>query len=159
MKTMLPSLLIGVIAGAILALVIVFYSSPSIMFKENKSNYDFQTTVTEFEKSVLEAGWKIPHVNDLQETMRKFGKDVRQVKVMEVCQPELAYQILSQDDERIVSSMMPCRVAIYERTDGTVYISRMNSGLLSKPMNKLIRTTMSEAAGDIEKILDPHMSK
>jgi hypothetical protein len=29
----------------------------------------------------------------------------------------------------------------------------MNSGLMSKPMNKIIRTTMSEAAADTEKIL------
>lgn len=156
---MLPALIIGILAGALIILLIIFYVSPSLMFKENKSNYDFETTVTEFEKSVLAAGWKLPHVSDLQETMRKFGKDVKQVKVMEICHPDHAYKILSQDDERIVSSLMPCRVAIYERTDGNVYVSRMNSGLLAKPMNKLIRTTMSEAAGDIEKILEPHIIK
>ena len=98
-------------------------------------------------------GWKIPHVNDLQATMHKFGKEVRQVKVYEICQPDHAFKILSQDDERIVSSLMPCRVAIYEKSDGSVYVSRMNSGLLSRPMNKIIRSTMSDAAAETEQIL------
>ena len=126
-----------------------------MMLKENKSKHDFQTTMAEIEKSVEGYGWKIPHVNDLQATLHKFGKEVRQVKVYEICQPDHAYKILSQDDERIVSNLMPCRVAVYEKSDGSVYISRMNAGLMAKPMGKLIRTTMSDAARETEMILEP----
>lgn len=153
MKKMLTGILIGIVSGAALALLILYFSLPKMMFKEDKSNYDFQTTIEEIEKSVADANWKIPHVNDLQATMQKFGKDVRQVKVYEICQPEHAYKILSQNDERIVSSLMPCRVAIYEKEDGSVYVSRMNASLLSKPMNKLIRNTMGDAGEETEQIL------
>lgn len=152
---MITGLIIGIISGAVIALLVVFYISPSIMLKENKSKHDFQTTMEELEKSVESVGWKIPHVNDLQATMNKFGKDVRQVKVYEICQPDHAFKILSQDDERIVSNMMPCRVAVYEKSDGSVYVSRMNAGLMAKPMGKLIRTTMSDAARETEIILEP----
>lgn len=155
MKNMTTGIIIGLIAGAIVALLVVFLSSPSLMLKENKSKHDFETTLAEIEKSVESMGWKIPHVNDLQATMHKFGKDVRQVKVYEICHPDHAYKILSQDDERIVSSLMPCRIAIYEKSDGSVYLSRMNSGLMSKPMNKIIRNTMSDAAAETEQILAP----
>ena len=155
MKNMITGLIIGIISGAVITLLVVFYSSPSIMLKENKSKHDFQTTMEELEKSVESVGWKIPHVNDLQATMNKFGKDVRQVKVYEICQPDHAFKILSQDDERIVSNMMPCRVAVYEKSDGSVYVSRMNAGLMAKPMGKLIRTTMSDAARETEIILEP----
>jgi uncharacterized protein (DUF302 family) len=153
MKNMTTGIIIGLIAGAIIALLAIYLSSPSLMLKENKSKHDFETTLAEIEKSVESMGWKIPHVNDLQATMHKFGKDVRQVKVYEICHPDHAYKILSQDDERIVSSLMPCRIAIYEKESGDVFVSRMNSGLMSKPMNKIIRSTMSEAAADTEKIL------
>ncbi len=155
MKNMTTGIIIGLIAGAIIALLVIFFSAPSLMLKENKSKHDFETTLAEIEKSVESMGWKVPHVNDLQATMHKFGKDVRQVKVYEICHPDHAYKILSQDDERIVSSLMPCRIAVYEKSSGDVYVSRMNSGLMSKPMNKIIRNTMSDAAAETEQILAP----
>ncbi len=155
MKKMITGLIIGIISGAAIALLIAFYSSPSMILKENKSKHDFQTTIAELEKSVEVHGWKIPHVNDLQATMHKFGKKVGQVKVYEICQPDHAYKILSQDNERIVSNLMPCRVAVYEKSDGSVYVSRMNAGLMAKPMGRIIRSTMSDAARETEMILDP----
>jgi len=147
-------ILIGIAAGIILTLLIIFLASPALLLKENKSKHDFETTVQELEKSIEKAGWKIPHVNDLQATMKKFGKDVRKVQVYEICHPDHAFKILKQDDERIVSSLMPCRVAIYEKSDGTVYLSRMNSSLMSKPMKKVIRSTMTDASRDTEQILE-----
>jgi uncharacterized protein (DUF302 family) len=155
MKKMTTGIIIGLLAGVLVASLAIFFASPSLMLKENKSKHDFETTLAEIEKSVESLGWKIPHINDLQATMHKFGKDVRQVKLYEICHPEHAYRILSQDDERIVSSLMPCRIAIYEKSDGSVYVSRMNSGLMSKPMNKIIRSTMSVAAAETEQILAP----
>lgn len=159
MKSMITGLIAGFIAGILITLLILFYSTPSIMLSEDKSNYDFETTVQDFENSVKQAGWKIPHVNDLQASMKNFNFEVNKVKVYEICQPEYANKILSQDDERIVSTLMPCRVAIYEKSDGLVYISRLNSGNLAKPMNKLIRTTMSEAAKETEIMLQAIISK
>lgn len=153
MKKMTTGIIIGLVAGALIAVLAIFFSSPSLMLKENKSKHDFETTLAKIEKSVDSLGWKIPHINDLQATMHKFGKDVRQVKVYEICHPDHAYKVLKQDDERIVSTLMPCRIAIYEKSNGEIYVSRMNSGLMSKPMNKIIRSTMSEAAADTEKIL------
>ncbi|MDA3823779.1 MAG: DUF302 domain-containing protein [Bacteroidales bacterium] len=155
MKPMIIGILIGLVIGIIITALVLFYSSPSIMLSENKSNYDFETTVQEFEKSVVAHDWKIPHVNNLQETMKNFDLEVNKVKVYEICQPNHAYNILSQDDERIVASLMPCRVAIYEKSDGSVFVSRMNSGTLAKPMNKIIRSTMSVAAAETEAILKP----
>ncbi|SRR6056297_2505985 len=153
MKKMVPGFLIGIVTGVVITFLVVFFASPSLMIHEDKSTYDFSTTVTELEKSAAEAGWKIPNVNDLQATLHKFGKDVRQVKVLSLCHPEHAYRVLSQDDERIVSSLMPCRVAVYEKSDGSVHVSRLNSGLMSRPMSKVIRQTMSDAAVETEEIL------
>ena len=65
----------------------------------------------------------------------------------------LAINILQGDEERVVSSMMPCRVAVYVKADGKTYISRMNSKLMSKGMNGNVRSTMKSAFVEMEEIL------
>ena len=150
---MLSGILIGTVAGLALGLLIAFLISPSLMFREDQYSKDFDTTVSQLEEEIEKLGWKTPVIHDLQATMKKFHKDIRSVKVLEICHPELSYQILSQSDEKIVSSMMPCRISVYEKEDGTVWISRMNSGFLARPMSPIIRKTMSAAAADVEKII------
>jgi uncharacterized protein (DUF302 family) len=153
MKPMFTGILIGIIAGVALGLLIAFFISPSLMFREDKYGKDFDATVADLEKVIEERGWKIPVVHDLQATMKKFGKDVRSVKILEICHPDLSYEILSRNEEKIVSSMMPCRISVFEKEDGSVWISRMNSGFLAKPMSPVIRKTMSKAAADMEEII------
>jgi uncharacterized protein (DUF302 family) len=150
---MLTGIIVGLLAGLIIGLLLFFLAAPSLMFRENKILKDFDTTVAGVEKAVEAKGWKIPHVHDLQATMKKFGKDVRSVKVFEICHPDHSYEILSRNEERIVSNLMPCRIAVYEKEDGSVWISRMNSGVVAKPMSKVIRKTMSVAASDVEEII------
>ena len=159
MKTMMTGIIIGLAAGIVIGGVIIFLLSPSLMLKESKSNYDFETTVAKLQASIDEMGWKTPHIHDLQETLKKFEKDVRRVKVFEICHPDHAFNILSRSDERIVSNLMPCRIAVYEKEDGSIWLSRMNAGLVSKPMKKTIRSTMSVAARETEEIIDMVISR
>ncbi len=137
----------------LIGLLVAFFISPSLMFREDRYQKDFETTVSQLEEVVLARGWKIPHVHDLQATMEKFGKEVRSVKVLEICHPDFSYEILSRNEEKIVSSMMPCRISVYEKEDGSVWISRMNSGFMAKPMSPVIRKTMSAAAAEVEEII------
>ncbi|HOI31499.1 MAG: DUF302 domain-containing protein [Bacteroidales bacterium] len=147
----------GLVFGVVLALLIVNSMAPKMMLIESESPYDFNTTVERFEKSVAQANWKIPAVHDLQATMHKFGHNVRAVKVFELCHPDHAVKILKEDEERIVSSMMPCRVAIYERADGKVYFSRMNSRLMAGMMGGIIDEVMAEAFKENEAIIKNSM--
>jgi len=150
---MLTGIIIGLLAGIIIGLLIVYIAASPLMFKETRNLEDFDTTVAKVEEVVVAKGWKIPYVHDLQATLKKFGKEVRSVKVFEICHPDRSYEILSRDQERIVSNLMPCRIAVYEKQDGSVWISRMNSGVIAKPMSKVIRKTMSAAARDVEEII------
>ncbi len=150
---MLTGIIIGTVGGLILGVLIAFLISPSLMFREDMHGTNFETTVAKLEKEIESRGWKTPVIHDLQATMLKFEKEVRSVKVLEICHPDHSYEILSSSEEMIVSSMMPCRISVYEKEDGTVWISRMNSGFLAKPMSPIIRKTMSAAAADVEKII------
>jgi uncharacterized protein (DUF302 family) len=115
------------------------------MFIENESKFSFHETVEKINESVLSNNWKIPATHDIQETLRKSGKDVLPVKVIELCNPKLSGQLLENDDERLVASLMPCRIAVYEKSDGKTYISRMNAAWFAKQIGGLIDDVMSSA--------------
>jgi uncharacterized protein (DUF302 family) len=149
------STLAGILIGVILTGIIAFAAMPSVMMMEDVSPYDFDTTVELFEQSVKDQGWKIPTVHNLQATMAKFDQDVMSVKVYELCHPDHSGAILAESDERIVSALMPCRVSFYEKEDGKVYFSRMNSGLMAKTFGGLIAEVMAIASADVEIMLEP----
>jgi uncharacterized protein (DUF302 family) len=145
----------GLLLGGLITAITLYMASPSLMLLENRSRYNFEESVTRLQEAVEKGGWKIPAVHDLQATLLKFGKEkVNSVKVFEICNPDLAEKILKTNDERIVSALMPCRVAVYEKDNGEVYFSRMNSGLLSKPMGKVTRKQMSRAFAETEEFLN-----
>ncbi len=147
------SILLGVAIGIAITLLIIRKKAPSLMLIENESKFNFDETVVELEKSVSENSWKIPAIHDLKETMHKFGYDVRKVKVFEICQPAHAYKILSQSEERVVSSLMPCRIAVYEKHDGKTYLSRMNTSIMGKMMHGVVPEVMNAASEESEVII------
>jgi uncharacterized protein (DUF302 family) len=85
--------------------------------------------------------------------MKKSGKEVLPVKVFELCNPKHSYKILSVDELRIYSSLMPCRFSVYESSGGKVYISRMNTVMLSKQIGGIVETVMTDATKDTEEFL------
>lgn len=150
-------ILIGVTAlvlGALIAIGILYASAPGMMMMEDESKYGFDETVSVFEKEVKEAGWKVAGLHDMKAILEGFGHDVMNIKIFELCSSKYSAVILEEDDERIVSPLMPCRVAIYEKSDGKTYITRMNSTLMAKPFGGLIDEVMQKAAGETEVILE-----
>lgn len=144
----------GLISGVVLTLAVIFFSAQSVFFDEQETNRDFETSVEVFKETAKEKGWSIPTVHDMQKTMAKFDKDVHKAEVFELCHPDHAYEILSRDAERIVMSMMPCRVAIYEKSDGKTYVSAMNTGLMGNMMKGVVPEVMKAASRESEEIID-----
>src|SRR6056297_1032576 len=148
MKKYLIGGIVGLVTGAGIFAIILSLSIPGLMLMEDEVKYhDFDEAVVHFTKYVEEHGWKIPSIYGLQKSMKKFGKsDIKAVKVFELCHPDHAHKILDRNDERIASSLMPCRIAIYEKNDGKVYASRMNSSLMASFMDGVIPDVMSVAS-------------
>jgi uncharacterized protein (DUF302 family) len=144
----------GLVAGLIIMAIVGFYSLPGMMMQEDQSRYDdFDTTVEQFEQKVREAGWSVLTVHDMQATLQGHGHDVKSVKIFELCSARYSAEILKLDEERIVSPLMPCRVAIYEKSDGNTYISRMDSELMARPFGGVIKDVMQVAAVEIENVI------
>ncbi len=123
------------------------------MFIEDRSKLGLDETVDLISEIGLESGWKVIQVLNLQETMRKNGKDVNPVKVMEMCKPEYAYEILSEDNLRIYSNMLPCRISVHENSDGVTYVSRMNIEMFSSQIGGVLQEVMDKAYAEVEEII------
>lgn len=148
-------LVIGFIAGVVLTLILLALVLPRVMFLEDESKYGFDETNLLIEKHTREMNWNLPHQYDLQATLKKHGLDVGPVKIFSLCKPSVAHKILGADEERVASALMPCRISVYQRKDGKVYVSRLNAHLFSRFLGKTIRQAMKEAATENEQILKP----
>ncbi|RKZ09676.1 DUF302 domain-containing protein [Candidatus Fermentibacteria bacterium] len=144
----------GFVAGIILTGIIGISVAPGMMINENESIYSFDETVERIQAEAIEAGWKVPAVHEIDNSVASGGFDVAPVTVIELCKVDLAGNILSDGDSRVVSSMMPCRVAVYIDDDGKVIVSRMNTGLVSKLFGGDIAAIMADATDETEQIVN-----
>ncbi len=120
---------------------------------ESRSPYGFEETIERLTGAIEKKGWRMPALHDLQQTLKNFGKEVLPVKVFEICHPAHSGRILERDAERIVSSLMPCRISVFERSDGFTYISRLNAGMMSSHFGGLIEEVMQDATSEVEEII------
>lgn len=122
-------------------------------FVEDISPVDFETTFDRLTTEIERRTWKISHVYDLQQTMENFGKNVLPIRVISLCHPSHSIRILEKDSERIISTMMPCRISVYMKHNGSTYISRMNSVVIASSFGGIIEEVMTDSATEIEEII------
>ncbi|MEI6274951.1 MAG: DUF302 domain-containing protein [Prolixibacteraceae bacterium] len=120
---------------------------------EKESLFGFNETVELLIDAATGREWGNPATHDLQQTLAKSGKSVRPVKVIEICKPVYSGAMLEKSDERIVSVMMPCRISVYEKADGKIYVSTINAKILTAGMPESIQATMIAAADEVEQIV------
>ncbi len=136
----------GVVAGMLVMGLLVYSMAPRLMMMESRSKYNFDQTVEAFTAEVERAGWKIVGQHDMKATLANFGHDIRNVKIVEVCSATYSAEILRLDNERIVSPLIPCRIAIYEKSNGNTYIGRMNSPLFGRMFGGVINDVIARAS-------------
>lgn len=170
MVKIIVSALIGIVLGALFFGIIVWNSAEGLMMLEDESLYNFEETMSRIVQATKKQGWQLaggkdpqnPGIINLQKSLAKHLPDkeeVLKVKVLSICKPEYAYEILSKDKERIASAVMPCRIAIYEKSDGKTYVGRMNNKLMAGMMSGVIPRVMSQATKESEKILESVLKK
>lgn len=113
------------------------------MFIEVQSKFDFEQTVKVLTENIEVAKWKVLATHNLQESLHKNGYEVLPVKVIELCNPHHSSKILSRDQERVYSNLMPCRISVYEKSDGKTYVSLMNSGMLAAQIGGVVEDVMT----------------
>lgn len=122
----------GVVFGIALGLTGAAFMMPKLMIQERVSPLGYEETIAHIQHKVDEGGWKTSALMRLDRSLAKEGKKVLPAVSMKICQPEHAEKVLLDDDARFLSVMMPCSIAVYQKTDGQTYISTMNAGLMGK---------------------------
>jgi uncharacterized protein (DUF302 family) len=136
------------------AIILAGCSMGELMVHEAKSPLDFEETVSAITESAERLGWVIPKVYDFQKSLLKFElDDPGQIKVLKVCKPEYVARLLVRDDSKYVSVLMPCSVAVYEKSDGYTYVAAMNLQLMSRLFDGEIADTLSAVAKEDRSIL------
>jgi uncharacterized protein (DUF302 family) len=120
-------------AGFLWGLVLMFIFSVTYLRKniilEYQSKYGFEETIKKFVDNVMATkGWtvKVGGCN-LPES-----KDRCNMRLLKLCNAEYANAMTANENDRKVSAVIPCSIAVYEKPDGKTYISRLNVSLMGR---------------------------
>ena len=155
MKTFL-TFLIGVVVGAGALMVAMFLAAPGMMLSERQSPLSLDQTVAALEKAAKDEGWIVSSVMKLDQSVKKHGgPEMGPVRLVNLCQPQHAGKILTDDDARFVSVMMPCTISVYEKSDGSVWMGSMNPGVMGRVFGGVISEVMGGPVAEAQaKFLD-----
>jgi uncharacterized protein (DUF302 family) len=134
---------LGLVLGALAVAGGVLWKGSSLAVNEVESPSTVDETVARLTKAAEAEGWKVLGVRKLHESIKQgTGLDVRPVHVVELCHPAHAGKILKEDAARPVSVFMPCSIAVYEKTDGKVYVASTNATLLGRVFGGVVAEVM-----------------
>ena len=123
------------------------------MVVEKVSRSGFDKTVELIISEAERREWKVPAVHDLQLSLAKSGKNVKPVKVIEICKPQYSGKMLELNDERIMSVMMPCRISVYVKDDGLTYLALIKGDALADGQKPAVAEAMKAASDETFEIV------
>ena len=146
-------LVIGMVIGVLLGFAVIWTTMPGMMIQVDRSRLSFDETVQSIQQAAADAGWQVPKTYDLRKSLLDNNQgDIGSLRVISLCQPTHAFSILSENDNKPVAGMMPCRIGIYE-ADGEVYVTRLNIGLMSKMFGGSIADVMGKVSDEEHRML------
>ncbi len=105
-------------------------AAPSFkMLIEVPSPLGFEATLERLEENAKDMGWKVPSkwkVDFQANLMKVTDTDIGPNQVLKMCEPFAAVKLLLKDEYKMLTAMMPCTIAVYQKSDGKTYISMMN---------------------------------
>ena len=99
-----------------------------------KLDYTVETTkgldeaVAAIEAKSKEKGFGVLHIHDIKATLVSKGFDREPLKIIEICNPRYASEVLKADVK--ISLMLPCPISVYEEK-GKTYISTFRPKVIS----------------------------
>jgi len=125
------------------------------MIKELKSPYDFEKTVRVMVDRInAKSGWHVTGIVDQRAEVKKHGGfEIGNFTIIKYCNGELAARMLKADERKMIGNMMPKSFAVYEKSDGQVYISTMNGAVIGKIFGGKTEKIIEESSLDVEDIM------
>lgn len=149
------TLFFGIIIGIIFSGIFISVSTGEMILKEIKSPYDFDKTVSVLSTRInAKEGWHVTAIIDQNaEVLAHNGDAIGNFKIVKYCHGAYSSEMLIDDSRKKVGNMMPKSFAVYEKSDGQVFISTMNGAVMGKLFGGEIERIIEEVSLDIEDIL------
>lgn len=154
-------LIAGLVAGVAITLFLAWNMASSMMFREVPSPFGLEETVARIQQNVQNAGngWALSGLRNPAKAVQVDGGNVLPVLMIEACSTKYSKPILQDDSVRFLSILMPCKISVYKKNDGKVYIGMMNAGLMGKMFGPMVGEVMGHVAEDQKKFIQFDPSK
>lgn len=147
--------LVGFAAGIVIVALGGWMMMPHLMFTERESPFGVEETVARIQQNIQKAGngWALSGLRNPAKAVQADGSNVLPVMMIEACSTKYSKPILQEDTVRFLSILMPCKISVYKKNDGKVYIGTMNAALMGKMFGPLVGEVMGKVAEDQKKFL------
>lgn len=147
--------LVGFVVGVVAFGVAGWLMMPHLMFTERVSPFGLEETVARIQHNIQNTGngWSLSGLRNPAKAVESDGGNVLPVLMIEACSTQYSKPILKEDTVRFLSILMPCKISIYKKNDGKVYIGTMNAALMGKMFGPLVGEIMGKVAEDQKKFL------
>ncbi|NJO68617.1 MAG: DUF302 domain-containing protein [Bacteroidetes bacterium] len=158
MKTKLTAivfLVFGLLAGIVFTGIAINLSAGKMILKEMKSPYDFEKTVETITNRInMQPGWHVVTVIDQnKEVQANGGKAIGKYNIIQYCNGNSSAVMLSSDDRKPIGAMMPKAFAVYEKSDGQVYVATSNGAVMGKLFGGETETLIEKVSLEVEEML------
>ena len=126
------------------------------MLIEVESPLGFEETLVRIEANAKDLGWKVPKkwkVNFQKNMMKITDTDIGPNQVLKMCEPFAAAKLLVKDEYKQLAAMMPCTIAVYEKSDGKVYVAMMNLEVMGMMYGGDVKDMAEELAPQMDQML------
>jgi len=149
----------GIVAGIVFTGALAWNMMAGLMFHEQASPFGMEETVARIQHNIQDTGkgWALSGLRNPAKAVQNDGGNVLPVMMIEACSTKYSGPILKEDAVRYLSILMPCKISVYKKNDGKVYIGNMNAGLMGKMFGPLVGDIMGQVAEDQKKflVMDP----
>jgi uncharacterized protein (DUF302 family) len=153
--------LLGFVVGIVVVGLGGWMMMPSLMFTERVSPFGLEETVARIQQNIQKAGngWALSGLRNPAKAVQADGSNVLPVMMIEACSTKYSKPILQEDTVRFLSILMPCKISVYKKNDGKIYIGTMNAALMGRMFGSMVGGVMGQVAEDQKKFLifDPKM--
>lgn len=145
----------GFIAGIVTVALLVWNLMGGLMFEERVSPFGMEETIARIQHNIQATGngWSLSGLRNPGRAVEADGGNTLPVMMIEACSTKYSAPILKEDTVRFLSILMPCKISVYKKQDGKVYIANMNAGLMGPMFGPLVGGVMKQVAEDQKKFL------
>lgn len=126
------------------------------MLVEVASPLGFEETLVRIEANAKDLGWKVPKkwkVNFQKNMMKITDTDIGPNQVLKMCEPFAAAKLLVKDEYKQLAAMMPCTIAVYQKSDGKTYVAMMNLEVMGMMYGGDVKDMADELAPQMAEML------